>query len=578
MFSEIQKFKDGLKLFWKYWAYTKPYWKFIALSFVLTQIVAVLGLVGPYLSKLVVDDAFANRDFELFILLSILIALVFLLIQLINSINTYVSQEVNRKILYDLQGDVVTRVYQKPLKFFKDSPYAESMFKIQNDISSVANLITDVVPTVIKIISNFVLTFIIVATLNLEMGIMAFVLGIVFYFHTVFFTKHRKKLNRQMISQRQSIFKRMNDSLSKMYFVKASGKEQFELKVYLECLLDLMGTFFRDVKVQILSSFSGTLLNEMVIGALAFYGGYNIIMGNMTLGVLTAIMLYLGRISGVHGQVGQIYQTTSLGLISCERLDNLMRGEEKEILEGEKIDNLETIKFEDVSFAYEDEKYVLKNFNAIIEKNKWIALVGRSGCGKSTAISLLLGLFEPQKGKVFVNGIDLKEIDKISLREKTGVVLQEPNLFNTTIRDNITYLNKNADEKEINEILKLVHMDKIIETLPQGLDTNLGDDACKFSQGQKQRLALARALLREPQLLVMDEALSQIDYFTEAKILSAVKEKYPKMTVIVVMHNKEMLALTDNVVFMQKDYRYVLGGHKDLISTNKEYNELFSIK
>lgn len=574
---KIKNLRKKGKKFLQFTRFIIPYWKIEVLAIGLSQLIVYLGLINPYLTKLVIDNAYGNRDLKLFILLAAVAIAVFLVIGILTSISDYYSRYLKQKVNFDMNKEIISTLHSLDLKFFRDTSGGENLYKINYDIERVTNLITDTVATSLKLFPTFLFTFIIVLFLNWRMALMAFFLGIFFYFHALFFARRRRVLMRQLVIQRQGIFSRLNEMFQKMYLVKAAGKEATEKEKHVDRLSEAMATFFKGLKVQIASGFTSQIISRSIIGAITFYGGYQIIKGDMTLGTLTSIMVYLSRISGFHSQVSRLFQNINLGLISCERLEVILdKGRQKYIKrEGKKPARFRPeIKFRNVDFYYYPQQYILKNFNMGISPKQWIGLAGPSGCGKTTVMNLLLGLYWPLRGEVLIDGISIKEIDLNFIKENIGVVPQESYFWNDTIKENLLYFNNQADLEDIRKVVEQVRLTKTLAQQPKKLDTQLGDEACKLSEGEKQRLALARALLFKPKLLILDEALSFVDNEASAFILEEIKSHYSNSSVILITHNPLALRYTDKVVYMKQTGQVIEDSHENLLQ-NPDYYKLF---
>jgi ABC-type multidrug transport system fused ATPase/permease subunit len=319
------------------------------------------------------------------------------------------------------------------------------------------------------------------------------------------------------------------------------------------------------------------VLTKIVSGLIGLYGGYSVIKGTMTLGSLTALMIYLKQMMGLLKSLGQTYQTIVVNSVSRNRLAELMDQQEESFSDENNIIEkiLQGISFENVSFSYDDKEKVIDSLSFKINAGEKIAIVGGSGTGKTTILALILGLYSIEKGKICIDEINIKDIEKQSFREKIGVVFQEPFLWNDTIKNNILYGSPSANEKEIMDVAKATCIDEFIEKTPKGYESNIGEMACKISEGQKQRIALARALIHKPEILILDEALSNVDSETEEKITSNLKETLKNSIVITVSHRLSTVKKMDKVYFLEGKNKIEINTHEELVKSNEKYRELF---
>ena len=294
----------------------------------------------------------------------------------------------------------------------------------------------------------------------------------------------------------------------------------------------------------------------------------------MTLGNLSAIAIYLSQLSGVQGSLAQFLQERSLGVISWERLELILAAEpvladdsqakEASFFKGQ-------IEFKDVSFFYKQEKQLFNKLSFSIPGGSRIALAGPSGCGKTTILNLTLRLYKPTAGNILIDGHNVNTIKAKSLYGQVGVVLQEPYLWNDTIENNIGYGSQLASFQEITEAARLACIDDFIIGLPLGYRSVIGENACRISEGQKQRLAIARALIKKPRIIILDEALSCVDARIKEEIIDNITSVFNESTIIVISHRLSTIKKMDSVYFLSRNNNVDIGGHEDLLRNNAQY-------
>lgn len=258
------------------------------------------------------------------------------------------------------------------------------------------------------------------------------------------------------------------------------------------------------------------------MGLITFYGIYQVIRGQMTLGTFTAIMVYFTQLIGLQGHFASFFQTFMLGVVSCRRVSEVL-DEEQQVLETEDAQKVifktPKIAFNNVSFGYRPGEHVLKNINLNIEDGSYFAIVGPSGCGKTTILNLVLRLYDPWEGWISIDGYNIRDLRLDCLKGQIGIALQEPFLWNDTIANNIRYGKENTTDNDISRVARITGIDEFVTYLFGGYYTIIGENACKISEGQKQRIAIARALIREPKILILDEAMSSMDSASEKNII-----------------------------------------------------------
>ena len=269
--------KENWPIFKYFLKYIKPYWKSYIMIVILSQVVIYLGMISPYITKLVIDNAYANRDMGLFIRLSLIIVGLFFIIGILSQISSYIQFKIQKKLNNDLNKDLVSHIYSLKYIFFRESAYGEKLFKVNNDILSVVTIITDTSFQILQMIPTFIVSLIIVYFLNWKIGLMAFLLGLSFYYHTKFFARRRKNILEKLVKQRQLTFRRLAEAFSKFYLIKAAGKEKSEADRHANNANKVMNLNLKNIRLGIASNYTSEILNKLILGGITFYGGYNII-------------------------------------------------------------------------------------------------------------------------------------------------------------------------------------------------------------------------------------------------------------------------------------------------------------
>lgn len=397
-----------------------------------------------------------------------------------------------------------------------------------------------------------------------------------FYLTPYYTTKRWKEASKIWIKNSEVIFERNEEVLSHMQLIKALGKEKREIKYYIKNLIKNIRYSLQNFRWGVISFFSQSLASRTILGLIILYGGYQVIKGNLTLGSLTAITIYLNQLSELQNSIGQFFQQASLSFISCERLETILNAH-YEPLEGESakevIFSKGRIEFKNATFGYRPDCPVLKNLSFCIADASCVALVGPSGCGKTTIVNLVLRLYKLDKGEISIDGYNIQDIKSKSFYPQIGVALQEPFLWNDTIENNIRYARETVDFKEVQEAARMACIDDFISSLPKGYDTVIGENACRISEGQKQRLAIARALIKKPKILILDEALSSVDAQIEAKIIENIKILLNSSTIIVISHRLSTIRKMDLVYFFTGIDEIGVGPHEELLEKSFRYQD-----
>lgn len=556
-------------------AYRKRWFAVIFLG----AIGSLLGLVNPYLTKLVVDNAIGGRDFKTFIILSVIGGSLFIFGGLISSLERFLERYIRLRINFDLNRDVFRHIRSFPFKWFQDKSTGEHIYKLSYDVERVTDLVTTIPPQAVSIFPRLIIILGIVFYLNWKMAVFSMCLAPILYLPSYYFSRRMRSVWKKLIENSQGIFTGMGEIFSHIQLIKSFGMESSAARTYLKRLIANMRLGAKNIGLEVTGGFVLSVVGKSLIGFMTFYGGYQVINGEMSLGTLTAIMVYVGQLMALQNQIAMFFQTSSLGLVSCGRISKILN-EKSRIAEATNAKNPDfkssDIVFENISFGYREDMHVLRNLSFNIESGRHIALVGPSGCGKTTILNLLLRLYDPWQGNIHVGGANINALKIRALRERIGIVLQEPFLWNDSVINNIRYGRDDATRGEIEDVARITGVDDIADNLPSGYDSVIGENACKISEGQKQRIAIARALIRRPRILILDEAFSSLDSESEKEILSAIKDFCKGATIISVSHRLSSLAMTESVYYLKRPEEMIKNRFEELLKNNDDFGRIFS--
>lgn len=537
--------------------YLYRYWKLQTIVILLGLTVVPLSLINPYLTKLLIDKAYGNKDLKLFFILAIIGGTIFIFSGLINFLSRYLSQRIKYRVHFDITRGIFRHLQDLHISFFNERSTGEHLYKISSDISSVSDFVCDTIPQIIKLFPRFLFILIIVFYLNWKLALLALLLVPITYIQPYFFSKWLSKITSKMIEKSQDVFERLHEVFSHIYLIKILGKKKYEIKRFEENLTKRMDSELRNAKLLGISGFSATVLNRVIGGIIALYGGYQVIKGTMTLGSLTAVMIYLTQLMEIMKLIGSFYENIAIDSVSCRRLAEIQDIKPKikdsedaidyPILQGR-------IEFKDVSFGYKKDESILKDINFSIEPTSRIAIVGPSGCGKTTLLSLILRLYEQEKGSIFIDGVDTRKMRLESLKSQIGIAPQRPLLWNDTIANNILYGAEQAASEDMFKAAQLAEAHDFIMSFPNKYDSVIGEMACKISEGQKQRIAVARALIKKAKIIILDEAMSSLDSETEDKVIDNIQSEYKGSTLVIVSHRLSTIRRMDQVYFIQDGF------------------------
>ena len=320
-----------------------------------------------------------------------------------------------------------------------------------------------------------------------------------------------------------------------------------------------------------------TFISNLGYVMLSIVGGLLVLSGKLFVGDIQAVIQYVRRLANPIEQLAEMASIFQASIAAAERIFEFLDQEpEEEIVTGEIKRPVEDIAFDEVYFSYDKKTPVINNLNLQVEKNKTVAIVGSTGAGKTTIVNLLMRFYDIDRGSIKINGVDIKDVSRKNLRSLFGMVLQDSWLFRGTIYDNILYGRQDATREEVIEAAKKAYCHSFIQKLPRGYDTGLNEEASNISQGQRQLLTIARALLSDPEILILDEATSSVDTRTEALIQKAMKNLLKERTNFVIAHRLSTIVNSDMILVLDKGDIVEKGNHKELLAKDGIYAELYN--
>jgi subfamily B ATP-binding cassette protein MsbA len=540
----------------------------LAAALAATAVLTVLGLVPPLLLKSVIDDVIEQSNVGLLPIIAAIAVGVAVFTPIVEFYSSVIIKYLGRRFVFDVRNTLYEKILSHSMGFFHQMSAGRLMSRLMEDTAAVQRMITANSVTLVNDTVSFFFCMAALIYLRWELGLVVIGLVPLYVFNHHFFVKRIAKKNREMLSYRELVVAQIEERISGTRLVKMYSREKAES----EHLRDQLDEIVR------LAS-AGTLLNSMFTGmatsitslgnALLFGLGCFLVMHEwMTYGEVMAFMAYLSRmlLSALNFTqiTGQLQET----MVSVDRVTEILEMPlELQEKPGAKVLPPVTgnIRFENVEFGYIESQPVLSNFNLEIPAGKVVALVGHSGCGKSTLTSLLLRFYDPQKGRILIDGNDVSDVTLRSLRKQMSQVLQQPFLFDDTIRANIRYGKPEATDAEVRKVAEIANLTEWIESLPDQYDTVLGERGLRPSLGQKQQLSIARAIMTDPAVLIMDEATSSLDAASEAMIQGALERVLRGRTSLVVAHRLSTIRNADLIVVMDHGRVVETGAHDDLM-------------
>jgi ABC-type multidrug transport system fused ATPase/permease subunit len=546
--------------------------------FFLSILATLFGLGYPLFTKFFIDEVLLKGNTQLLVILTIGMFVIALLGFLLASVNRYLYTWISARILFDMRMALYRHLQSLSLRFYTKTRIGEILARINTDLAEIQRITTDVLLNSFTNFLTLIGTVGFLLWLNYRLFLVSSLLLPFAALGLRYFRPRIADKTREIRDRNADLGSFLIETFQGIKLIKAFGAEELELErftrkhqAYIQAVLDL----------QKLSIFSGGISGLLLpaTSLLVFlYGGHLVITGRMTLGDLIAFSAYLIRAFGpVQGLMG-LYVQLQRARISLQRVFELM-ALEPEIKEKEGAISLESIKgeveFEGVSFGYEPDKPILQNVSFRVPAGTTVAIVGPSGMGKTTLIDLLLRFYDPQKGSIKIDGVDLRDLKVQSLRNHIGVVGQETFLFHTTIEENIRYGKNNASREEVIRATRAAYIHDFIESLPQKYETVVGERGVRLSGGERQRVAIARAILKSPRILILDEATSSLDWMSEQQVRTALAELMRGRTTLIVTHRLSSIQNAHQILVLHEGQIVQQGLHEDLLKVEGLYRQLY---
>lgn len=578
--EEDKNIKITKEILFRIFKYFKPFWKQMILAIVLLFIVSLLGLVPPIMTKNIIDVALPQKSMYLLMLFIIACIGATVLMELVSVGQNYINTWISKHIIYNMKNEMYNHLQHMPMNFFSLSKPGEITTRMTSDIEGIQDIFKTTIVTALSSILTLITTMFALFTMNWKMAIISMIILPVFILPTRKVGKYRWKMALDSQERLSELNQLIQETLSisgavlmKIFTKEKEAYNQFESTnkkvITLQIKETLAGRWF----FMTMSIF--TTLGPMII---YFYGGYLFMKGKMSIGEIVAFVALLDRLYRPVTQLSNIHIDVTRSFALFQRIFDYFDMEE-ESRDREKsicIENVKgNIEFEDVCFSYKKGKEVLHNINFSIKPNTMTALVGASGVGKTTITNLIPRLYEVSEGRIRIDGVDIRDVKLQSLRSQIGIVMQEPYLFNDTIEANLRYGREDATNEEMIEACKSAYIHDFIMSLPDKYKTIVGNRGIKLSGGEKQRISIARVILKDPKILILDEATSSLDSVSEMYIQRALVPLLKGRTSIVIAHRLSTILSSDNILVFEAGRIVQSGNHEELLKEGGLYRKLY---
>jgi ATP-binding cassette subfamily B multidrug efflux pump len=574
----IEKAKDPRQALLRLTFYLKPHRNALIVIFLFVLLYTILELIGPYLMGIAIDEYIIQKDSSSLLQIAVLMLIVFLLSNAFQAATNWLMARISQRALKKVRTDLFEHLQSLSLRFFDRNPAGELMSRLTNDIDAINQAVSQNLTAIFASVLSLVGILIAMFVLNHWLALASVLVVPLTFGFTTFVTKYTRRGFRRLQKQLGELNGVMEETISGQRVVKAFRRNQSVIERFREHNAAVyQAGLYANTYALLLMPLTNVLGNFFVI-VLAGLGGYLALGGLATVGTIATFISYARRFIQPLRQLANIYNSIQAALAGAERVFEII-DTVPELTDAPDAVALTcvqgNVKFEKVDFGYLPDVPVIKNMSISAPAGKTIALVGPTGAGKTTLVNLLTRFYDIDDGSISIDDLDIRQVKKSALRRQLGLVLQDTFLFSDTVMENIRYGRLDASDEECIQAAKMADADPFIRLLPEGYQTKLSERGSNLSQGQRQLLTIARAILANPGILILDEATSSVDTRTEARIQGALLRLMAGRTSFVIAHRLSTIRDADNVVVINEGEIVEQGSHQQLLDAKGFYHNLY---
>jgi ATP-binding cassette subfamily B multidrug efflux pump len=573
------------RLMRRLWAFTRPHIRLVLATGALFPAVALLELSQPYLIKIAIDDHILRRDWTGLGGVAAVFLLVLLALYALRATQAYLTQLTGQRVIHDLRAALFAHLQRQDARFYDRSPVGRLMTRVLNDGEAIQELFTSGAVALLGDVVVLTGVVVIMLGMNWKLALVTFALVPLLVLAAAYFRVRARDSYRVVRTRLARMNTFLQESLQGMSVIQLFAREARERETFAQLSGALRAGQFRSTFYDASLYATVEALGSAAVALLLWYGGGQVVTGALTFGGLVAFLEYTGRFFLPIRDLGAKYTVMQAAMVSAERIFALLDTHpsvtsphsRKEALVAAR--QTPTIEFRNVWFAYEGEQWVLRDCSFTLAPGERVALVGPTGEGKTTIARLMIRAYDVTRGRVLVDGVDVRDWDLQTLRRHVGLVPQEVFLFSGTVEDNLRLAgNGDADRPAIERALEAANAERFVAALPRGLGEELRERGVNLSQGQRQLLAIARAVIYNPRVLALDEATSSIDPESEAQVRVGLARLLEGRTSLVIAHRLSTIQRADRILVLHRGEIREAGGHAALLAQGGLYSRLYELQ
>lgn len=559
-------------------AYLKPYRRNMVVAFILTITSALLGLAVPYMIKIAIDQHIVNRDIAGLDQIALATVAAFVALYVSSALQQYLLSLTGQKVLGEMRSELVRHLQDLHLGYHDTHIIGVTISRVFSDVGVINDLLSQGLITLVGDVLMLIGIIVVMMLMSPKLALLSFSVVPLMVIATMIFARHAKVAFRETRATNASVVGDLAEDLAGMRVIQAFAQEDSEQANFEEVNRANRDANVRAMTLSFIFMPTVQFLGTMATAVVLYFGGRAVAQEALTLGVIVAFLSYVTRFFQPIRELSQLYTTMQQAMAGGERVLELLDTKPgvPDRLDATEMPPVEgRVELRNVGFAYRSGEPVLRDVNLVVEPGQTVALVGPTGAGKTSISNLIARFYDVSEGAVLIDGIDVRGVTQRSLRRQMGIVPQDPFLFSGTVADNIRFGIPEASDEAVREAARMANADDFVERMPDGYETQIQEGGANFSVGQRQLLCIARAVLADPRILILDEATSSVDTMTEVLIQDALDRLLAGRTAVVIAHRLSTIRNADLICVIDDGRIVEQGTHEFLLAYGGLYRDLY---